>query len=107
MLKFIHGVVATTYDLALLSVLPLLVVGACTLTGSNGQPVVLTTANAPDLIKQEMAKGCPTLMAVGNVAKALSTTVAALQSMQGDINNVSNAASIGCSLLVQPPAAAT
>jgi len=82
-----------------------LLASACTLTSSNGQPVVLTTANAPELIKQEMAKGCPTLMAVGNAAVAISTTIKSLQSVQGDINNISNAASIGCSLLVPPPAA--
>lgn len=92
--------------LALAAVLAL-ALGACTVsTGAAGdQPVTLTADNAPALILAQMKKGCPDLIAVGNVAVALAKASQAAQSTQGTVNMLSNMASIGCSLLVPPPAA--
>lgn len=73
-------------------------------TGSNNQPVVLTTSTAPGLIIDEMRKGCAALMAnQALVNLAVTTAAKALQDTNGNIAGVSNAASIACSLLVPPP----
>lgn len=89
--------------LACALVLPL---AAFQCTGSTGQPVVLTASTAPSLIIAEMKKGCADLMANQALVNiAVATATKALQDTQGTISSVSNAASIGCSLLVPPPAA--
>lgn len=89
--------------LSLISAIAALGLGGCTLTNSQGIKVVLTPQNAPALILAEMKKGCPTLIAVGNAAVAISTAIQASQNVQGAIGDVSNMASIGCSLLVPAP----
>lgn len=83
-----------------------LALGACTLTNSNNEPVVLTAQNAPALILAQMQKGCPSLIAAGNAAIAIAKAVNAASTTQGNINTASNMASIACSLLVPPPIAA-
>lgn len=90
-----------TKPLAILAVA--FALGACTLTNAKDEPVVLTAANAPSLILAQMRKGCPDLIAAGNVAVALAKALQAAESTQGTVNLVSNMASIGCSLLVPPP----
>jgi len=93
------------FKTAILAALPLaLALGACTVTSSTGEPVVLTAQNAPALILEQMKKGCPDLIVAVDVAVAMAKAMQAAQSTQGAINTVSNMASIGCSLLVPPPA---
>jgi hypothetical protein len=87
-----------------LVVLCALLLPACMLTNSTGQPVVLTSATAPELIIAEMKKGCAALMANPALVKiAVDTATAALKDTSGIVASTSNAASIGCSLLVPPP----
>lgn len=83
-----------------------LALAACTVSNSNNEPVVLTAQNAPSLILAQMKKGCPDLIAAGDAAVALAKAINAAESTQGAVNTVSNLASIGCSLLVPPPAVA-
>lgn len=85
-----------------------LALGACTLTNEKDEPVVLTAQTAPGLILAQMKKGCADLIAANNagVPLAVAKALQAAESVQGQVNTVSNLASIGCSLLVPPPAVA-
>ena len=82
-----------------------LAMSACTFTqAGNSTPVVLTAATAGDFIKTEMAKGCSALMNnPAAVQIAVAVAIKALNDTSGTVAAVSNAASVGCSLLVPPP----
>lgn len=77
-----------------------LVLPGCTLTNETGEKVNLVSVEAIPVILAEMRKGCPALIAVGDATKAVAVAIKAAENVQGTINNVSNMASIGCSLLV-------
>jgi len=90
-----------------------LVLGACTLTTEQkaaiqtAAPIVVSLASsfAPAQIVDQMRKGCADLMANQQLVDlAVAKTVQVLKDTQGYVTTASNAASIGCSLLVPPPA---
>ncbi len=93
--------IITTLGLAI----AILAISGCTLTNEKGEKVVLTASNAFSLIWYEMKKGCPTLMVGIKATIAITTAMRAAEDVQGALNDVSNMASIGCSLLVPPPVA--
>lgn len=82
-----------------------LALGACTLTNAKDEPVVLTAANAKELILVQMKKGCADLIAANNagVPVAIAKALQAAESIQGDVNMLGNMASIACSLMVPAP----
>lgn len=86
---------------------------SCTLTTEQkaaiqtAAPIIVSLASefAPKQIVDQMKKGCADLMANQQLVDlAVAKTMQVLKDTQGYVTTASNAASIGCSLLVPPPA---
>jgi len=88
---------------------------ACTLTTEQkaaiqtAAPIIVSLASelAPKQIVDQMRKGCSDLMSNQQLVDlAVAQTVRVLKDTQGYVTTASNAASIGCSLLVPAPVVA-
>lgn len=87
-----------------------LLAAACTVTGSDGQPVVLTASTAPGLVLAKVQAACKFYNAnaanVQVVTQAIEQAIQASQNVKGTTDTVETLAAIACALLTPAPAPA-
>ncbi len=87
-------------------ILPFL--GACTMTGSQGTPVTVTSQNLLPLIAAKLVQGCAyynaNTVSVVVLTKAVEQAANASANVSGNITTVENLAALTCALLAPPPA---
>lgn len=79
---------------------------ACTFTQpGNPTPIVLTASTAPAALLAEMKKGCADLIAANPalIDTVINAVLNAFAVTGVTATQISNGASVGCSLLVPPP----